>query len=161
MQQPNTPGEETRTLRDRLTRLSEASRRINESLDFDTVLQEVVDSARTLTEARYGAITVPGETGQRPDFIVSGLTREEHQGLWEMPGGLGFFEYLSGLRTPLRVSDIAGHLGALGMGEFTPPVPASSCWWRRSATWGPAWAPSTWPTRRRGGSSAGMTRRPW
>ena len=33
-------------LRERLSRLSEASLRINESLDFDTVLQEVLDSAR-------------------------------------------------------------------------------------------------------------------
>ena len=117
---------ENLALRERLSRLSEASRRINESLDFDTVLQDVVDSARALTGSRYGAITVLGEAGQTPHFIVSGLTREEHQGLWEMPQGLGFFEYLSGLTTPLRVSNITGHLGALGMGEFTPPVSASS-----------------------------------
>ena len=111
---------------DRLSRMSEASLRINESLDFDTVLQEVVDSARALTGSRYGAITVLGETGQQPDFVVSGLTREEHQGLWEMPQGLGFFEYLSGMETPLRVSDVAGHLSALGMPEFSPPLSASS-----------------------------------
>ena len=45
-------------LRDRLSRLSEASLRINESLDFDTVLQWVLDSARSLTAARYGVITL-------------------------------------------------------------------------------------------------------
>ncbi len=117
---------ENAALRERLSRLSQASRRINESLDFDTVLQEVVDSARELTGARYGAITALGEAGQRPDFIVSGLTREEQQGLWEMPQGLGFFEYLSGLRDPLRVSDIAGHLNALGMPGFSPPMTASA-----------------------------------
>ncbi len=39
--------------RDRLSRLSEASLRISESLDMDTVLQEVLDSARSLTNARY------------------------------------------------------------------------------------------------------------
>ena len=104
--------------------MSEASLRINESLDFDTVLQEVVDSARTLTGSRYGAITVLGEAGQQPDFIVSGLTREEHQGLWEMPQGLGFFEYLSGMKTPLRVTNIADHLSTLGMPGFSLPVPA-------------------------------------
>ena len=116
----------------------------------------MVDSARTLTEARYGAITVPGDAGQRPDFIVSGLTREEHQGLWEMPQGLGFFEYLSGLTTPLRLSDIAGHLGALGMGEFTPPVPASALLVApirhlgatgRSGGPGPTWRPWSTPPR--------------
>ena len=126
MQQPHDRDQEIQTLRERLSRLSEASLRINESLDFDTVLQDVVDSARDLTGSRYGAITVLGEAGQAPDFIVSGLSREEHQGLWEMPQGLGFFEYLSGLTTPLRLSNITGYLGALGMGEFTPPIPVSS-----------------------------------
>ena len=117
---------ENATLREGLARLSQASRRINESLDFDTVLQDVVDSARALTGSRYGAITVLGDTGQKPDFIVSGLTREEHQGLWEMPQGLGFFQYLSGLTTPLRLANITDYMSALGMGEFAPPIPVSS-----------------------------------
>ena len=113
-------------LRERLSRLSDASRRINESLDFDTVLQEVVDSARALTASRYGAITIPGETVRRPTFFASGLTKEEHQGFWDMPEGLGFFEYLSGLREPLRVSDIDSHLRELQMPRFLPPVSVRS-----------------------------------
>ena len=117
---------ENQALRERLSHLSQASLRINESLDFDTVLQEVVDNARALTGSRYGAITVPGDAGQRPDFIVSGLTKEEHQGLWEMPQGLAFFEYLSRVQASLRVPDIAGHLRALGMPDFSLPVPASA-----------------------------------
>ena len=117
---------ENEALRERLSRLSQASLRINESLDFNTVLQDVVDSARALTGSRYGAITVLGDAGQTPDFFVSGLTREEHQGLWEMSQGLDFFEYLSGAEAPLRVSNIADHLSALGMPEFSPPVSASA-----------------------------------
>ncbi len=113
-------------LRGRLARLSEAGLRINESLDFDTVLQEVVDSARALTASRYGAITILGEAGQTPAFIVSGLTREEHQGLWDMPEGQGFFEYLSGIEEPLRVPDIDAHLRALGMPKFQPSVALTS-----------------------------------
>ena len=120
------PHREIARLRERLTRLSEASLRINESLDFDTVLQEVVDSARALTASRYGAITVWGESGQTPDFIVSGMTGEEHQGLWDMPEGLGFFKYLSGLEEPLRVSDADSHLGGLDMPRFLPSVPVKS-----------------------------------
>ncbi len=117
---------EVADLRERLARLSEAGLRINESLDFDTVLQEVVDGARALTASRYGAITISGETGQTPHFIVSGLTREAYQGLWDTLDGLGFFEYLSGLEEPLRVSDIDSHLKALGMPGFLPSAPATS-----------------------------------
>ena len=117
---------ENEALRHRLSRLTEASLRINESLDFDTVLQEVVDSARALTASRYGAITIPGEVFHRPTFFASGLTMEEYQGFWDMPEGLGFFEYLSGLREPLRVSDIDRHLKVLNMPDFLPSVPVSS-----------------------------------
>ncbi len=124
--QPDERDQEIAELRERLSRLSEASLRINESLDFDNVLQGVVDSARALTASRYGAITIPGEVFRRPTFIVSGLTEEEHQGLWDMPEGPGFFEYLSGLEEPLRVSDIASHLKALNMPRFLPSVPLGS-----------------------------------
>ena len=43
---------ENRALRDRFVRLSSAVLRINSSLDLAIVLQEVVDSARTLTGVR-------------------------------------------------------------------------------------------------------------
>ena len=59
MEQPG----DTEALRDRLSRLSEASLRINESLDPDTVLQEVMDNARALTGARFGAITTLDDEG--------------------------------------------------------------------------------------------------
>ncbi len=117
---------ENDALRERLSRLSRASLRITEDLDFNAVLQGVVDSARSLTSSRYGAITVTGEGGHTSDFIVSGMTNEEHQGLWNMPEGLGFFEYLSGLTEPLRVSNIDNHLRELGMPEFSPSVPVTS-----------------------------------
>ena len=110
----------------RLSLLSAASLRINESLDFDVVLQVVVDSARALTDSRYAALTVAGQTDEVPEFVVSGLTRQEHRGLWELPEGLAFLEYLSGLDEPLRVADIDGHLRSLGMPEFLPSVTATA-----------------------------------
>ena len=48
MNRAEQPEPEGQTARDRLSRMSEASPRINESLDLDTVLQEVVDCARIL-----------------------------------------------------------------------------------------------------------------
>ena len=126
LNQPDDLHRRIEELEERLARLNEAGLRINESLDFDTVLQEVVDSARALTASRYGAITIPGAVFPRPTFIASGLTKEEHQGFWDMPEGLGFFEYLSGLEEPLRVPDIASHLKALNMPDFLPTVQVGS-----------------------------------
>ena len=126
MENRGTYGREREPPGDRLSRLSEASLRINESLDLDSVLQGVLDSARSLTGARYALITTLDASGQVEDFLVSGLTAGEAQRLWEMPGGHRFFEYLSVIPGPLRVADFAGHTGALGLPEFRPPVPVSS-----------------------------------
>ena len=101
---------------DRLSRLSEASLRINESLDLDSVLQEVVDSARTLTGARYGGITTLDESGQLQDVVTSGLTPEEHQAWLDLPEeGLRLFEFLSTHPEPLRLRDFSAHARSLGV----------------------------------------------
>ena len=63
-------------LRERLWRLSEASLRFNEGLDFDTVLQGVLDSAWSLTVARYGVITLLDDSGWIQDFLSSGMMRK-------------------------------------------------------------------------------------
>ena len=103
-------------LRDRLSRLSKASLRINESLDLDTVLQEVVDSARSLTGARYGGITTLDQSGRLQDFVTAGLTEEEHQVLLDLPEeGLRLFEFLSTHSEPLRLRDFSAHARSLGL----------------------------------------------
>ena len=112
-------------LRNRLSKLSEASRRINESLDLDAVLQGILDSARALTNAHCGVIATLDNTGQVEDFLASGLTVDESQRLWEMPTGPKFFEYLSNIPKPLRVRNFAHHTRSLGLPEFRPPVEVS------------------------------------
>ena len=117
---------EIRELRDRLSKLSRAALRINQSLDFDIVLQEVLDSARVLTNARYGALTYSDSTGKVQDYISSGLTGDEDRELWETADGLSLFEYLNKLQEPLRVHDFATHAASLGLANFCPPVPVHS-----------------------------------
>ncbi len=66
--------QEIETLRNRLSVLSETSVRITEDLDLDTVLQEVVDAARSLTGARISGLTALDDEGRLQDFITSGLS---------------------------------------------------------------------------------------
>ena len=115
---------ENEALRDRLSRLSQASLRINESLDFDTVLQGVLDSACSLTGARYGVITLLDESGRIQD-LTSGMTPEEHRRFVELPEGPKLFEHLSRIAEPLRLRDFHSHLRALGLPEFRPPMAVS------------------------------------
>ena len=117
---------ENEALRGRLSRLGEASLRINESLDFETVLQGVLDSARSLTGARYGVITLLDDAGRIQDFLYSGLTPEESRQFAELPNGMLFFERLSRIGEPLRLRDFHGYIRELGLPEFRPPMAVSS-----------------------------------
>ena len=119
-------GQENQALRYRLSSLSEATLRINESLELNAVLQEVLDSARSLTDARYGVSTLVDDAGEVQSFLASGLSPEESQQLWEMPGGLEFSAYLSNLPGALRVRDFASHARIAGLPEFRPPTEMSS-----------------------------------
>ena len=116
---------EIKALRDRLSRLIEASRRINESLDFDTVLQGVLDSARALAEARYGVITLLDGNRQLQDFLASGLTAEEAQQLWAVQDAFTIFDYMSRIEEPLRVRDFHTYTRSLGVPHFDIPFPVS------------------------------------
>ncbi len=113
---------ENELLRERLSKLSDVSLCINESLDLDTVLQGVVDGARSLTGARQACVTVPGDGGLPPIFITSGMTLEDRRLRFELPGGRELFEHLSGLREPLRVADFSGYAKEMGLPEIAPPL---------------------------------------
>ena len=126
MEQADDQAREIAELRDRLSRLSQASLRINESLDFDTVLQGVLDSACSLTGARYGVITLLDESGQVQDFVTSGLTAQEHRRFTDLPEGMMFFQYLSRITEPLRLRDFHSHIRSLGLPEFQPPMAVST-----------------------------------
>ena len=122
MNQSDERDRENKALRERLSRLSEASLRINESLDFDTVLQGVLDSARSLTAARYGVITLLDDSGGIQDFLSSGMTGEEAGQLWDLPDGMRLFEYLGSISGPLRLPDLLGHIRSMGLPELRPPM---------------------------------------
>ena len=114
--------QENQALRERLSRLSQASLRITEDLDLDAVLQGVVDGARSLTGARLGGITTLDESGEFQGFYTSGLTAEEHRMFLELPGGLELFAHLGRLAVPLRLADFSAHTRGLGLPEIPPPL---------------------------------------
>ena len=123
MENAGQPVQGTDLTGDRLSRLSQASLRINESLDFDQVLQGVLDSARSLTSARYGVMTLLDDEGRVQDFLSSGLTGEEAERLWLTPDRWQLFESLTGISEPMRVPDLVEYVRSLGFTEFSIPVP--------------------------------------
>ena len=111
---PDEPRREIAALRERISALSAASLRISASLDLETVLREVVESARTLTGARFGAIATIDEAGAPQDFVTSGFTEEQHRAMAEWSEGPRLFEHFRDLEGPLRIADVPAYVQALG-----------------------------------------------
>ena len=116
--------EENKILRARISLLSSASLRISASLELETVLREVVDSARELTGARYGVITTISEAGQPEDFVSSGYTPDEHLQIAAWTDGPRLFEHLRDCEGVLRLTDMHAYVRSLG---FSPhPIMAKT-----------------------------------
>ena len=119
-----TPG--MQVLQERLTKLSEASLRINEDLDYHSVLEEVTNSAHVLTGARYGATTVLDDANRLEEFVTSGLTPDQHRHLRELPESAQFYRYLNDVPGPLRINDLASYLRSLDLADWSPSVDVAS-----------------------------------
>ncbi len=115
--------QENEARRARISRLSESSLRTALSLDLVTVLKEVVDNARLLTNARYGALAVFDAAGHLQRFITSGITPEERRRIaGEGPLGLGLFGYVNKRREPLRLANLHEHPESVDFPENHPPM---------------------------------------
>ena len=108
-------------LRERISTLTGAILRMSESLDLETVLREVVEGARALTGARYGAITTVDTAGRPENFITSGISDEEHRRLAEWSDGPRLFEHFRDLPGPLRIPDFLAYVRSLGFHDILLP----------------------------------------
>ena len=114
MASPEKLRRENRKLRERISRLSSAILRINSSLDVNTVLHEVVESARTLTGARYGAIAAFDDSGLVQDYVWSGLDPDEQLFLENSPDRIQIFEHFRNIPGALRLQDLPEYIRSLG-----------------------------------------------
>lgn len=114
-----------RMLLKRVSRLNDACLRINENLEFENVLEGVVESARHLTDAKYGLIIVIDEAGVVQECLTAGLTPEETAQVWTYREGEHLLKHFANIATPLRLRDFHSHIRTLGLPRFDPPPPTS------------------------------------
>ena len=108
--------------RARVAAMSEMSRRVTRSLDLDTVLQEIVDGARSLADARYGAVGMFDDSGHVRKIITSGITSDEPRKSGDSPEESGLLRYLSEIREPLRLPDFARYSRSGGFPGIHPSM---------------------------------------
>ena len=114
MSSSSQPVQEVEALRERIAALSAAILRISASLDVDTVLHEIAESARGLTSARYAVITTIDSTRELEHTVLSGFTPDETRQVEQWSDGLRVFEAMRDVPSPLRVADMPAYIASLG-----------------------------------------------
>jgi signal transduction histidine kinase len=115
-------GETTRRQATQLRALHEAELVLSSDLTLETVLRQIVDLARNLTDARYGALAVVDEGGRIVRFLTAGLTPEQRAQLGEPPTGRGLLGPIFVDHRPVRVQDIASDPRSIGFPPGHPPM---------------------------------------
>jgi serine phosphatase RsbU (regulator of sigma subunit) len=102
---------------DRLQGLLDAVVAISREVELPAVLHRIVTTAMDLVGARYGALGVLNESGERLEqFISAGLSEQERDALAKtgLPRGLGVLGHLIRYPEPLRIDDIRAHPSSAG-----------------------------------------------
>jgi len=108
---------------DRLQALLDAGVAIAGGLELEQILPRLVQSACDLTGARYGALGVLDESGNRLDqFITAGLSDEVRASIGDLPTGRGILGVLITDARPLRLSDIHSDPRSVGFPPNHPPM---------------------------------------
>jgi signal transduction histidine kinase len=113
----------TATRDDRLEALVEAGITIASGLDLATTLTRLVELGRDLTGARYAALGVLDDAGERiQEFITSGIDGADRERIGHPPVGRGLLGALITDARPLRLPDLRADARSVGFPPHHPPM---------------------------------------
>ena len=108
---------------DRYALLIDAGLALASELDLEAVLERIVELAIEITDARYGALGVLGESTPRIErFITKGISDEDRAAIGHIPVGEGILGLLIRERRPMRIPDIGADPRADGFPPNHPPM---------------------------------------
>jgi GAF domain-containing protein len=85
----------------KLRRVLEAALLLEADLDLSSLLRHIIDEARSMTNARYGALGVLDEEGTAlAEFITVGLEADEEKAIGARPVGRGVLGLCSPIPGP-------------------------------------------------------------
>jgi nitrate/nitrite-specific signal transduction histidine kinase len=102
--------------------LHEAGLDITSALDLETVLQKVVDQARDLVGARYGALSMIDQRGTIEAFLTSGISPQQRARIGPIPEGHGLLGVVLHQGEKLRLDDLSSDDRSVGFPPHHPPM---------------------------------------
>jgi two-component system, NarL family, sensor histidine kinase DevS len=108
-----------------LNRLLEVGRALVSNLDLESVLGQVLRTARELTRARYAALGILDEDKNELErFLYIGIDEETRRAIGPLPRGRGVLGELIRDPRPRRLHDVAEHPRSYGFPPGHPPMRA-------------------------------------
>jgi signal transduction histidine kinase len=106
-----------------LRQLVDAVMAIGSDLDLEATLRRIIEAARDLVDAQYGALGVlnPERTGLS-EFITVGIGDEDRKAIGPLPKGHGILGLLIADPRPLRLPDLNEHPDSFGFPPSHPPM---------------------------------------
>ena len=109
------------TASERLLSVLAAATQVFHELDRERLLEQIVDTARRIVRARYGALGVFNEARRIEQFITSGLSDRERARIQAgAPQGRGLLGALLDSPGPIRVDDLSAHPSSVGFPDGHP-----------------------------------------
>ncbi|MEA2137919.1 MAG: hypothetical protein QOG56_1069 [Solirubrobacteraceae bacterium] len=107
----------------RLRRLIEVGSGLLSQLDPETVLDQVLETAREITGARYAALGILDRDRRELErFITRGIDDETHRTIGDLPRGRGILGVLIDEPRPLRIPNVGEHPKSYGFPPGHPPM---------------------------------------
>jgi signal transduction histidine kinase len=107
----------------RLRALFDATIALTSELSLEALLQKVVETAATLTGARYAALGVIDESGAALErFVTTGIDEQTRTAIGDLPHGRGILGVLIREARPLRLHDLGGDARSVGFPPNHPPM---------------------------------------
>jgi signal transduction histidine kinase len=108
---------------ERLHRLLELGRALTSELRLDAVLEQILETARSLTGARYAAVGILDERRRGlAEFITSGADADTARAIGHLPRGHGILGLLIDEPEPIRLHDVSEHPRSYGFPLGHPPM---------------------------------------
>ena len=105
-----------------LLALHSAGLDVTAALTLDVVLKRVVEQARNLVGAKYGAVSVIDKDNHIVSFITSGISPEERAAIGPPPVGHGLLGVVLHHGKHLRLADLTAHPQSHGFPANHPPM---------------------------------------
>jgi diguanylate cyclase (GGDEF)-like protein/PAS domain S-box-containing protein len=102
--------------------LHDAGRALTSDLRLDAVLDTLLETARQLTDAGYGALIVLGADGRMIRFLATEPSESQRQMIGQPPIGQGLLGALLKGAEPVRVAGLSYEQRTLGFPADHPPI---------------------------------------